>query len=123
MKLAVKKAWVRALRSGKYKQGQNRLRTADNKFCCLGVLCDVYNKTLKRSQWRKIGERRVDWGFGNTQEASSLPPAVQKWAGLNSDDPVINYPAKDGHSVAASSANDNLGYGFKRIASLIEKNL
>ena len=32
--------WIAALRSGKYKQGVNWLRR-DNKFCCLGVLCDI----------------------------------------------------------------------------------
>lgn len=37
----IRDKWVEALRSGEYKQGQNALRTNDNKFCCLGVLCDV----------------------------------------------------------------------------------
>lgn len=30
--------WLKALRSGDYKQGNGHLKTADNKFCCLGVL-------------------------------------------------------------------------------------
>lgn len=120
MKLRVKQQWLRALRSGRYKQGQNRLRTQDDKFCCLGVLCDIYNKGLKRSQWKKTVEDQ-EWAFG--KEESSLPPAVQRWAGLTSDDPTINDTAKEGCSNAASSCNDNLRYSFKRIASLIEKNL
>ena len=33
--------WVDALRSGKYKQGKNALRTENDEFCCLGVLEDV----------------------------------------------------------------------------------
>lgn len=36
----IRKRWVDALRSGKYKQTTQRLRT-DKGFCCLGVLCDV----------------------------------------------------------------------------------
>lgn len=36
----VKQLWVDALRSGKYVQGRDFLNK-DNKFCCLGVLCDI----------------------------------------------------------------------------------
>ena len=36
----IKKEWVAALRSGKYKQTQGYL-CADGGFCCLGVLCDI----------------------------------------------------------------------------------
>jgi len=41
---SVKKKWLKALRSGKYKQGRGALckKTKDNfEFCCFGVLCDV----------------------------------------------------------------------------------
>lgn len=41
MKAELKAKWVEALRSGKYEQGHSALRNHDNKFCCLGVLCDV----------------------------------------------------------------------------------
>lgn len=37
----LKQTWVKALRSGKYQQGKETLRTASNEFCCLGVLCDL----------------------------------------------------------------------------------
>lgn len=35
-----KEKWIKALRSGEYEQGRNRLRR-DGKYCCLGVLCDI----------------------------------------------------------------------------------
>lgn len=38
----LKKKWIKALLSGKYKQGQYRLYE-DNKYCCLGVLCKISN--------------------------------------------------------------------------------
>jgi hypothetical protein len=45
------KQWVRALRSGKYKQCKARLRTiepnGDKSFCCLGVLADVSKKPIE----------------------------------------------------------------------------
>lgn len=40
----IKKAWVEALRSGKFKQTHGRLRWANNGgsgYCCLGVLCKL----------------------------------------------------------------------------------
>ena len=41
MDAATKAKWVAALRSGKYKQGTGQLRTEDDCYCCLGVLCDI----------------------------------------------------------------------------------
>ena len=32
------KKWVKALRSGEYKQGYGILRTENNEYCCMGVL-------------------------------------------------------------------------------------
>ena len=42
MDSSLKQKWVRALRSGKYEQATGALRNEDG-FCCLGVLCDVYD--------------------------------------------------------------------------------
>ena len=71
----VKKLWIDALRSGDYKQGRECLRTNDNEFCCLGVLCDLYGK-----------ENKVDWdpedGGSRTfyKQISFLPNKVKDWA-------------------------------------------
>lgn len=40
MNKTVKRKWVKALRSGKFKQGANRLVWNDQ-YCCLGVLCEI----------------------------------------------------------------------------------
>lgn len=45
MNQKIKKKWIEALRSGKYKQGKTLLRSA-NKFCCLGVLCDIIKNEI-----------------------------------------------------------------------------
>lgn len=40
----IKNAWVKALRSGKYKQGEMKLiqgGKTNKKYCCLGVLCEI----------------------------------------------------------------------------------
>lgn len=45
----IKTKWVEALRSGKYKQGKKSLRSREgDKYCCLGVLCDLY----AANKWR-----------------------------------------------------------------------
>jgi len=45
----LQKKWIKALRSGKYKQGRNYLRTNKNEFCCFGVLCDI---SEDNAEWR-----------------------------------------------------------------------
>jgi hypothetical protein len=45
----LKQRWVSALRSGKYEQGRGMLRHKNDNgldcFCCLGVLCDIYDSS------------------------------------------------------------------------------
>jgi hypothetical protein len=41
MKAELKQKWIAALRSGEYKQGKGVLRTTEDRFCCLGVLCNL----------------------------------------------------------------------------------
>lgn len=93
--------WVKALRSGKYKQGIGALRLAD-KFCCLGVACDVFDKTR--------------WVGGNIylSRVGQLPQAVSQWLGIESSDPLLG-------NHRATQWNDDRGVSFKKIASLIER--
>jgi hypothetical protein len=49
METSLKQKWVEALRSKKYKQGKSALRSTDNEFCCLGVLCDVIDPNVWRN--------------------------------------------------------------------------
>ena len=108
MNSSIKQIWINALRSGKYEQGQGSLNE-DGKFCCLGVLTDLY-----------IRETNQEWeeGYGNCfafEDCSCfLPPAVQEWGRLN------NSPAVNGRSLAV--LNDG-GASFEEIASLIEEHL
>lgn len=58
--------WIKALRSGKYAQGQGKLNQ-NNKFCCLGVLCEVLRKPLKLRR-KKLNS------LMSYQNMTSLPP-------------------------------------------------
>lgn len=115
MKPAIKRAWIKALRSGKYKQGRGMLRTRENTFCCLGVLCDLRSRQLRRSPWKQNDHGY--WSYGQRYNDAVLTPAVMRWAGLKSTDPVINA------ELSLSGYNDSRKYGFKQIARLIEKHL
>jgi hypothetical protein len=89
------KLWVLALRSGKYTQGIGQLKY-NNTFCCLGVVCDIYDP----SKWRE------DYYFN---DPFYLPLSVQSWLGIEIDDttPLIKL-------------NDE-GVSFEIIADYIEE--
>ena len=69
---------VRALRSGKYKQGEAALRREEDdydEFCCLGVACTISEIPLK---WEKDawGEYEFEDLNGVTMNTSTLPREV-----------------------------------------------
>lgn len=101
MKKSIKKLWVEALRSGKYKQGQNCLRDNSKKtpsFCCLGVLCNIHaqeNPFIAQAQT----DRGTYLGC-----VSFLPFEVAKWAGFDEkllDSQVEGYDDEDNEITSA----------------------
>lgn len=97
----IKEKWVKALRSGQYEQGQHYLKSGD-KFCCLGVLCDL---AAKEGICEQVMDRFDD-------HDTLLPLSVQKWAGLAAN------PHMGGRYL--SGMNDS-GTPFKYIALVIEE--
>ena len=105
MKKKIMTKWVKALRSGKYKQCREKLCSVDGKtgeesYCCLGVLTDLYLKERKR-QKKGHGiegfftytkeDFDYDGDFSKWEVATEednfsdgiLPLEVAKWAGFN----------------------------------------
>lgn len=113
MKKEIKKKWVKALRSGKYKQAKGTLNDGEGGFCCLGVLCDIYGKE-KKKKWSNIHTMDGSIGVPNHK--------VMKWAGIKDINPQVNVVV-GGESRTLAGLNDGRGYGFKRIAKIIEKQL
>jgi hypothetical protein len=111
MKKSVMEKWVKTLRSGRYKQGQDALKNIHREYCCLGVLCNI----SKTGKWSKKPEY---YGLGldylNTNGTGTLPEKVKKWAGMNSRTGLFS-----GNSLI--DLNDT-GKSFKEIADVIEKN-
>lgn len=111
----VKALWLDALRSGKYKQGQGRLRL-DNEYCCLGVLCELAfaQGIVKR---RKCGTTFL---YGKRGEKVILPPEVADWADVEIN-PTIVFAADE--IVKITELNDEWQYDFNKIADIIEEHL
>ncbi len=117
----VKKLWVKALRSGKYKQAKKRLRqdrAGVVRMCCLGVLCEVFRKTEKRGQWI---HGRGGWVFmvGDSAAKTVTHGTVAEWAELPDDNPDVPVGT---FSDSLGALNDQ-GRDFSYIADRIEKHL
>jgi hypothetical protein len=107
MKACVKKKWVKALRSGLYKQCHMRLRNG-NRLCVYGVLCLIYDQEHGRSHWDEHGNH-MGRGAAPHQD-------VMRWAGI----PQVGLYI-DGKSLGWY--NDGSGMNFAQIADLIENNV
>lgn len=138
MKKNIAKIWAKALRSGKYKQGENYLKKFNSKgqprHCCLGVLCELYNDTMKKNHKRTLSieernnEPTLDHGYVRFGDKDgSLPTVVRKWAGLKNEMGTFSYTEKDAYGTFKSTdcladLNDT-GKKFSTIADIIEKNV
>lgn len=121
LKKKVKKAWVEALRSGKYEQGKGMLNSAG--YCCLGVLCEVAVESGLEVNVEPRGSYVNYDGRG-----AFLPNSVYEWASLKKGrtgypegDFVVPDPMYPG-VVGLAALNDN-GLSFQEIAAVIEKEL
>lgn len=106
-----KKRWVEALRSGKYKQGEGRLRTEEDCYCCLGVGCDV----LGKGEWvrHKYAEKDELWAYkSDILETAVMPSDLKDAVGLTAAD-----------SASLIRLNDFEKRTFAEIADYIEDNL
>ena len=124
MDTKTKNKWLKALRSGEYKQGSGALRetTTDtevkggDQYCCLGVLCDI----VEPKKWNRTGHR---WKNGESENGGFPRGELMKKLGLtkpwtrNEDD-----EGNDDIAHKLASMNDD-GKSFKYIANWIEKRL
>jgi hypothetical protein len=133
----VKQKWIDALRSDKYEQGSEKLRSVTG-YCCLGVLCDLYSQEHNyNTQWQFRGydengdetnPQPMDyWYFGDQSEF--LPESVMNWAELKTPNPNVRVDVEDNedednwyYTDELSNINDS-GYNFSQIANLIETQL
>lgn len=117
MNKEIKAKWLTALRGGKYKQGSGFLRISqdgvEDRFCCLGVLCDL---AVKAGVTAVLNEN-YETSYGRNYDTSTavLPFHVQEWAGLSS-----KAGSYDGGERSLTGDNDG-GMTFAQIADIIER--
>lgn len=109
----VKNVWLKALRSGKYRQGEGYLCKQDknnkSRYCCLGVLCNESHD----GDWNREDDDYdgfVNWSIGG--RSGAIPENIAKGFGLN---------LRTQEKLVA--LNDGEKLNFKEIAEWIEKNL
>ena len=122
------KKWIKALRSGKYKQGKGYLKQFNSKneprHCCLGVLCELYDQQMKKNHKKTlftehmIDSETVEFISFNKYDGG-LPKEVREWA--NMINPCGEFINKD-RVEYLSDLNDD-GKKFSTIADIIEKNV
>jgi hypothetical protein len=103
---AAAKKWIRALKSGKYRQTKDHLRT-NYGFCCLGVACDLAVKAKVIPAPEKEGGQ---YYYDNA--GAVLPRPVQTWLGLRTNSGRFGQKS-------LMDLNDE-GKRFKTIARIIE---
>lgn len=109
MNKRVKKLWIKALRSGKYKQGRGHLKSNEegvSYYCCLGVLCELALKDGVLTDYE-----------GNDSYPS---PVVDDWADFEPKRDRLG-PRRD--SPRAVELNDVKKASFAQIADRIERYL
>lgn len=98
------RVWIKALRSGKYKQTTGQLQD-NHGYCCLGVACEVL---IPQEEQTRNDEGNL---YGYTPTKQSKAPAWLKE--IDDDFEVIN-----GKSLTV--LNDKELYSFGRIADLLQ---
>ena len=139
------KAWVAALRSGKWQQARSALRKVENdtfSFCCLGVASEISKtgewvgecfqdreqsaETAKRISGKAFCddcesevETGLDIACNHVVKAEEFAaPLVQKWLGMVSEDGDLML---DGKRTSLALLND-AGKSFAEIADVIVAN-
>ena len=128
MNTEVKQKWIDALRSGKYEQGSEKLRSQQG-YCCLGVLCDLYSQE-KNQDWEFRGDKdylqTTDYWYFEDQ-SEFLPDSVRDWAGLPVGNPNVRVDVTEAddendwfYTDEIANLNDS-GYTFNELSKLIEQ--
>jgi hypothetical protein len=103
--------WIKALESGEYKQAKGVLRNENrDRFCCLGVACDVANK-FSRTNYFDMSDNLL------------LPESLANFIGIDEGGEFkeeIKYRGKNYSSL--TNLNDE-GITFPTIARIIREQL
>jgi hypothetical protein len=121
-----KRDWVKALRSGEYKQGTGVLCQPNNpeydRFCCLGVAANLLIENGHRLKWEMgVGKYALIGkpNEGGQASALTIEERVPKWL----KDKLRGGSEEDDSFEGKLMWMNDSGKSFKRIATFIEKNM
>jgi hypothetical protein len=122
MNAIAKTLWIQELDN--YTQGREVLRTADDTYCCLGVLCDVYRRETGLGEWILLPLGNYMFKTDNDTNSFLLPAEVRDWAGLATSAPELVYNGKfEGISVLNDGSSRIDSLTFSEIKELIKEQL
>lgn len=96
--------WIAELRSGEYTQGTEKLKSYQDEYCCLGVLCNI----VSPGEWDSGQE-----GYSFLGNEGDPPYEVVLQLGVNVED-------VPGFISDLVNKNDTLCYTFSEIADFLE---
>ena len=115
---SVKRKWLAALRSGKYKQGPGYLYNSSKEtYCCLGVLCGIEGATTKQMAGGTLPDEIGM--FKELVPTRSELTSAQKKNGYVNKFYAFSVMYK-GEMTSLAALNDS-GVSFNEIADIIEK--
>ena len=109
-----RKRWVEALRSGEYMQAQEVLCDGKGGYCCLGVLCEVYE-----GETGEVLPKIEDGRYDVTDESLGNLEQVREWVGLRN--PEGFFKRVEGVPYTSLTLlNDESRWDFHKLADFIE---
>ncbi len=108
--LDLRQEWIKALENGEWKQGKYTLKKED-KFCCLGVVCELYRRKTNQGEWvvSSLEEGREGFNLGKETVDEYLPESLMISLGLTI--------AQTTH---LATCNDDYNMDFVEIANKIK---
>jgi hypothetical protein len=129
MNQEIKKLWVADLRANADKQGKGYLNINNEKFCCLGRLCEIaIQNGIDVRKEQSTGYAKRKGAFSYDGWTGVIPDKVKEWANIQND--ILQYNSQF-LSLDALNDGDDSDKDFEKrnpltfleIADLIEKQL
>lgn len=107
--------WLKALESGEYQQTTGvlkaELQNGQHAYCCLGVACEVANKTKAR---------KVNVSVDNDQV---LPSNMTSLLGISENGSFVVSIVFEGREFSCLAEMNDYGVDFKEIAQIIREQI
>ena len=117
-------AWIKALKSGKYRKGYGGLclitKQNHKNYCCLGVACDIFNKKISNS----LVSNKEDGLITFDSESFRLPTSLLNKLKLRDSSGKLLMSVKSNQHICSSltELNDMEKWSHKKIGEYIYNN-